>query len=97
MINQIQIKPIPLCSRCIAYEINSWVFENAAKLGEETTQKVREELKAIKLQEGECLVCKNGLISVDSAQNIIKIFEKNKVDEKTKKEFIRLFSFFETQ
>jgi len=79
----------------MTYEINNWVFENASRLKTEITQQIREELKAIRLREGECIVCNEKKISADCFENIIKIFEKYKVQEEIKNEFMKSFGFFE--
>lgn len=82
-----------LCSRCLSNEVNSWVSEKWAELDEETKKQIREELKDIKLMNGNCIVCSNSLIAESTSENIFKILEQNKTPEKLKKEFKRFFIF----
>ena len=89
------IQAIPLCSKCITNEINSWINDKKAELNPEITQKIREELKAIKLTQGECVVCNNSLISHETFNNIFKILDKYKASEKIVKEFTNFFGFEE--
>lgn len=89
------IEAIPLCSRCMTYEINNWIFEKRKELDPELTQKIREELKAIKLKQGGCLVCSNSLISDNTIENILKLFEKNKIKKETLNEFKKLFLYLD--
>ena len=73
------------------HEIASWVFDKRQELSEETCQLIREELKDIKLREGECLVCNGKLVSADCFENILKILEKNKLNNHAVDEFRTLF------
>lgn len=93
MISQTFVNPIPLCSRCITHEINAWIIDKRAELDPEITQKIREELKSVKLTQGECVVCSNSLISHETFNNILKILDKNKVSEEIVKEFKNFFGF----
>lgn len=86
---------IPLCSKCIIHEVDNWIADKRGAIEQEVAQKVREELKTIRLIQGECVVCNHNLISGETIENIIKIFEKKKIDQKTLEEFKRLFGFIE--
>jgi hypothetical protein len=85
------MKPIPLCSRCTFHEIASWLSENSHKINEEVMMQVNLELRAIRLKEGECIVCGRRMISDSCFPNILKIFEKYKINGDIKKEFERFF------
>jgi len=87
---QQEIFSIPLCSRCATYEINSWANEKWKELDEETSQSIRQELKAIRLKQGECIVCKNNYVAENCFENILKILEKSN-NKKLTFEFKKLF------
>ena len=101
MINQTSVQDkektilgaIPLCSKCVIHEINSWIADKRGSLDPEASQQVREELKAVKLKPGECVVCNHTLISDNTFENILKILSKHKADSKVVEEFKKLFSF----
>ncbi len=82
---------IPLCSRCMSHEITSWMNEKWKELDEEVRREIIEELKTIKLRIGECIVCKNNLVSVDTPEKILRIMEENNIPNKTRKEFEKFF------
>jgi len=84
---------LQLCSRCLNHEINSWIDERWKELNDETRKEILEELKAIKLKQGECVVCKNSLISTDTTERILEILDENKVEGKLKLEFKKYFCF----
>ena len=86
------IKSLPLCSRCAIHEISSWFWEKTSQLDPEILKQVSFELKAVKLRDGECLVCSNKKISEGCIENIIKILEKNKASQEVTEEFVRLFA-----
>lgn len=86
------IKTIQLCPECIKHEINSWLNEKISCLNIDATRKISEELRAIKLAEGECIACKNNKIAEDTAENVIKILDKFKAQDNIKKEFIEMFA-----
>jgi len=88
-------RAIPLCSRCIVHEISNWVVDKRGEIDPEASQQIREELKDIKLTSGECIVCNNKLVSENTFDNIIKIFQKQNIKQEIKEEFKKLFSFFE--
>jgi len=79
------------CSRCLNLEINSWINERWRDVNEEAKKQIMQELKAIKLKQGQCLVCKNSLVSDNSAINILKILEETKISEKIREEFRKYF------
>lgn len=89
------IGAIPLCSRCIVYEINNWIADKRGLVNPEASQQIREELKTIKLKSGECVVCNHSLISDNTFENILKIFEKHKVSGELQEEFRKLFGFID--
>jgi hypothetical protein len=66
------------------------------KLDNETIKQIALELRAIKLQEGQCLVCGHSRVSEGCIDNIIKILEKNKANSEVSREFIRLFGACES-
>lgn len=82
---------LEICSKCISHEINSWIIDQGVRLNPEITKQVAEELRAIKLAPGKCIVCNHDIISQGVIENIIKVFEKNKVSEVVQKEFKNLF------
>ena len=58
-------------------EIASWVFENQLKLDEDTIREIRDELKDIKLRDGECIVCNNKKIAEGCFEKVLNILERN--------------------
>jgi hypothetical protein len=84
---------IPLCSRCAMHEISNWVYEKNFELTGEAIKAVMEELKAVKLKQGECLVCKKDVVTEGCFEGILKAFDKHKVSDNVKEEFIKLFGF----
>ena len=52
-------------------------------------------MRAIKLKEGECLVCGNKRVADGCFENIIKILEKNESSKEINKEFMRMFGMHE--
>ncbi len=102
MINQISAQEnqkqkllgaIPLCSRCIVHEVSNWIADKRGLVNPEASQQIREELKSVKLKSGECVVCSHSLISDNTFENILKIFEKHKVSGELQTEFKKLFGF----
>ncbi len=91
IINKFQA--VPLCSKCMLHEINSWINENLEKLNYKVTKKIREELGGARLHQGKCLVCNHESIAVDIPQRVLAVLEDFNVQEKTKKEFIKSFCF----
>jgi|SRR3989344_2552451 len=85
------IRPLDICSRCLNHEINSWVNENWSVIDEETKKQIREELKAIKLKQGKCLVCNNFVVSEGAMEKILEILEENNISSKIKDEFRKSF------
>jgi len=86
------IQPVfQFCSRCLNQEINSWVNENWKEVNDEARKLILQELKTIKLKQGECLVCKNTLISDDTPVKVLRILEENKVLDKIRTEFKKYF------
>ena len=83
--------PIQLCSRCLNYEINNWINERWKEINDKAKKEIIQELKAIKLKPGECIVCKNNLVSNDTPLKILKILEDNKISPKIKEEFKKYF------
>jgi len=84
---------IPLCSRCIVHEMNNWLADKRGEIDLDASQKVSEELKDIKLRTGECVVCNHNLISDSTFENILKVFDKHKVNSGVIGEFKKLFGF----
>lgn len=82
---------LQFCSRCLNQEINSWVNERWQYINEEAKRQILQELRAIKLKQGECLVCKNALISDTASVNVLKILEENNVPANYKEEFRKFF------
>jgi len=82
---------IQLCSKCLSYEIESWIGDNWKDINDEARKKIVEELKTIKLEQGECLVCSNSLISDNTIERVYEILNETNVSEEKKKEFQRLF------
>ena len=94
MINYI---PIQLCSSCLKHEITSWVNERVNDLNSKAKEKIREELKAIKLISGECIVCKKTQLADDSFFNILRILEKTRAEKNIMREFAGMFSYEKTE
>jgi len=95
MISQssVNIKSIPLCSRCAAHEINSWLNEQFGRINPEVIQQIAEELRAIKLASGQCIVCNHTSVSDGCFEGILQVFEKSDVSKKVVDEFKKLFGF----
>ena len=91
MSKQITFQTLPICSRCIVHEINSWIIDKIGAINPETTQKIRQELKAIKLKEGECIVCSSNFISEGTCEEIVKILKKDRVEEEMIFDFQKAF------
>ncbi len=87
------MQSIPLCSRCAVHELTEWINEKLNCLNIETTQKIREEIKSIKLTEGECIVCRKQLVSDRLFESVLKVFEKNQAPKEITEEFRRLFFY----
>jgi hypothetical protein len=85
------LKTLPLCSKCIRHEVNSWVNENWKDLDIETKLKIREELKGVKLGEGECIVCKSNKIAKETASNILEILKEKEIKDDLKSQFMKYF------
>ena len=79
--------PIQLCSRCTVNEIACWVFENQLKIEPDVIKQVREELKDIKLHDGECIVCNNKRVSEGCFERVLSILEKYKSSQGVIEEF----------
>jgi hypothetical protein len=79
------------CSRCLNQEINSWVNERWQYINDEARIEILQELRTIKLKPGECLVCKNSLVSDDTPIKVLKILEEKKVSENIIGEFRKYF------
>ncbi|MEK6820216.1 MAG: hypothetical protein AABX71_00715 [Nanoarchaeota archaeon] len=86
-----QIRQMPLCSRCMHHEVTSWMNDKWRELDEEVRKAMIEELKTIKLRNGECVVCRNNLVSVDTSERILKILEESNVPNRTKGEYRKFF------
>ena len=65
--------------------------ERWAELNEEAKKTIVEELGAIKLKQGNCIVCNNSIISDDTIERIMTILKENNVSGKTQKEYKKLF------
>jgi len=92
----INLIPIQLCSSCLKHEIASWVNERIINLKDERANKIRQELKTIRLTDGECIVCKNNKISNGSFINILKLLEKTKAEKTIINEFAGMFGYEKT-
>jgi len=89
-----KLSPSPalqLCSRCLSHEIESWMNEKWAELNEDAKKSVVEELRTIKLTQGNCIVCNNSIISDGTIGRIRIILNDKSVPEKTQREFKKLF------
>ena len=75
--------------------MNNWVFEKSYFLPEEATKQIREELKSIRLKEGNCIVCNSNFVASDTFENGIKILEKNKAQVALIQEFMKDFAYTE--
>lgn len=84
-------KPLPICSKCIQHEINSWINENIQNLNITLVQKIREEMKRVKLNPGECIVCHENK-TADVAEKVVNILDE-KVDKEKVEEFKRYFCY----
>ena len=80
-----------LCSRCLNQEVGGWINERWKELDEEVRKQILQELRAIDLKEGNCIVCGNNFVSNKTLHKILKILEDNNVPENIKKEFKRDF------
>ena len=89
------IDAMPLCSRCTNTEITSWLEDNLNNMSNEVKKQIVQELKAIKLKPGECLVCNAGLVSDKTQFNILNILKDNKINEKIVEEFEKDFCLIE--
>jgi len=86
--------PLQFCSRCLNQEINSWVNERWQFMNDKARREILQELKAIKLKQGECIVCRNSLVSDDTPEKILRILGENKVSIDIIKEFKKYFISF---
>jgi len=80
-------KAIELCSRCLHNEIVSWINEKWKHLQDDVRRQINEELKGIRLEQGNCIVCSSGLVSKETPEKILKILNENGVDSSVKEEF----------
>lgn len=85
------LNPVQLCSRCAVHEIASWALDNQLKLEPETIKQIREELKDIKLKEGECLVCNHNKVADSISEKILSVLETSKTNKAVVSEFKNLF------
>ena len=85
--------PIQLCSSCLKHEITSWLNERVNELNSRAKEKILEELKAIRLANGECIVCNKNQTADNSFINILKILEKTKTEKIIIHEFARMFGY----
>ncbi len=86
-----ELKTLPLCSQCLRHEVNSWVNENWKGLDVNTKLRIREELKGIRLKEGECIVCGSGKIAKGTGSNILEILEDKEIKDNLKNQFMKYF------
>jgi hypothetical protein len=84
---------IPLCPSCLKHELNSWINEKIPGINAETAREIREAISSIALEKGECIVCKSNRVSSGLFEDVMKVLNKNKVNENLKKEFKKIFSF----
>lgn len=98
MIKQIQTQGqekeqtvLNLCSKCLFYEINNWINEKWQYINDEARMEIMQELKTIKLRQGECIVCKNATISDGTSEKILRILKEKKTHEEITKEFKKFF------
>ncbi len=82
---------LSLCSRCLSNEINGWVNDRWKELNDEARRDIYQELKTIKLNEGECIVCGNHLVSKEILTKILRILQESDTSEKTVNEFKQFF------
>ncbi len=82
---------LELCSRCINHEINSWIEENWKFLDEETKKLIHEELKAIRLKDGKCIVCSSSLVASETSLRILDILKEKKIQEDVVEQFKKFF------
>jgi len=75
------------------HEMSSWIFENSGSMDEETIKQMSLELRAIRLAEGECIVCNSKKVANGCFENILKILEKTKADKKVINEFVNMFGY----
>jgi len=73
------------------HEMSSWIFENSGRIDEETIKQISLELRAIRLAEGECIVCNSKKVANGCFENIVKILEKYKSSKEVINEFIKMF------
>ncbi len=88
---QTSINILHICSRCISHEIGSWISDKVGELDLEAIQKINQELRAIKIKQGKCIVCNGNFVSENTIENVIKILEEQKVSNKVQEEFKNLF------
>lgn len=88
-----QIFSVPLCAHCLMHEITSWLTEKAGSLSQELVKTIYLELRDIKLEQGQCIVCKNDKISADCIINLLKVLEKYRASANLRNEFIEMFGF----
>lgn len=63
-------------------------------MNDKARREILQELKAIKLKQGECIVCRNSLVSDDTPEKILRILGENKVSIDIIKEFKKYFISF---
>jgi|WetSurMetagenome_2_1015567.scaffolds.fasta_scaffold211161_3 hypothetical protein len=75
--------------------MGSWFYEKSLQLEPEVLKEIAIELRAIRLREGECLVCGNARVAEGCFESIAKILTKSKASPDIASEFIRLFGMSE--
>ena len=87
------MKSIPLCPKCIKHELNSWLNEKIPKIKGEIIMQIRQEIRSITLDKGNCIVCNSNKVTKGLFENIISVLNKNRIDNSIKKEFTEMFGF----
>jgi hypothetical protein len=77
-----KLSGVELCSRCAVTEIAGWVYENQLRLEPDTIREIREELKDIRLRDGECVVCKRDKVVDNCFSKILGIMQRDKKIER---------------
>jgi len=86
-------RTLPICSKCINYEISGWLNENKEKLSKDSKLGMREQLRSMKLKQGECIVCNHNSVTEGVAEKILDILNENEEVEKLKEDFAKSFCF----
>ena len=87
--------PLNICAQCLSNEISGWLTDRAGQLSIEAIKDIYLELRNIKFDSGECIVCNNNRVAPDCVIKIARLLEKHNASDQLKSEFRCLFSYSE--